>query len=45
VTIGLEVLEERGDQRLVEVVPVQFGGLLAGALVSEIEQQPERVAV
>ena len=30
---------------LVEVVPVERGGLLAGVLLDEAEQQPERVAV
>ena len=42
---GLEVLEKAGDQLLVEVLPVQRGGRLAGLLVGVVEQQPQRVAV
>jgi hypothetical protein len=40
-----EVVEERVDQRRVEVVDVQLEGLLAGLLVREGEQQLERVAI
>lgn len=43
--VHLQVLEERGDQRLVEVMPLQRGGRLAGSLLHEAEQQPERVSV
>ena len=45
VAVVLEVVEEARDQRLVEVVPVQAGGLLAGRVVDVAEQQPQRVAV
>ena len=45
VTVGLEMIKERRDQRFVEVVPVELGGLLAGRVLGEAEQQPERVAV
>ncbi len=41
----LEVVEERADQRRVEVSEVQLARLLAGLLLGEREQQPERVAV
>ena len=41
----LEVIEERADQRRVEIVEIQLAGLLAGPLGGEREQQPERVAV
>jgi hypothetical protein len=40
-----EVGEERADQRRVEIAEVQLEWLLAGLLVREAEQQPERVAV
>jgi hypothetical protein len=42
---GLEVLEERADQRCVEVSEVQLAGLFAGLLLGEAQQQPERGAV
>jgi len=41
----LEVLEERGDQRRVELGDVQLAGRLAGALRGEAQQQAERQAV
>jgi hypothetical protein len=41
----LEVVEERADQRRVEIVDVQLERLLAGLLLREAKQQPERVAV
>ena len=40
-----EMGEERADQRRVEIVDVQLEWLLAGLLVREGQQQPERVAV
>jgi len=40
-----EVVEERANQRRVEIVEVQLEWLLAGLLLREGEQQPERVAV
>ena len=43
--LALEVVQERGDHRGVQVVPVQHGGQLAGLPVHEPEQQPQRVAV
>jgi len=39
VPLGLEVFEERGDQRLVEVRPVQRGGCFAGGVLHEAQQQ------
>ncbi len=42
---GLEMLEERRDERLVEVLPAKRGGLGAGRVVGEAQQQPQRVAV
>jgi hypothetical protein len=42
---GLEVFEKRRDERGVEVGQIQLGGLFAGALVSEDEEQPPPVAV
>jgi hypothetical protein len=44
-SIVFEMFEERADQRRVEIVDVQLEWLLAGLLVREGEQQPERVAV
>ena len=41
----LEVVEERADQRRVEIVDVEPAGLLAGPLAREREQQPEGVSV
>jgi hypothetical protein len=38
----LEVVQERGDQRRVEVVDVERVRRDAGALLHEREQQPER---
>ena len=43
--VVFEVVEERADQRRVEIVEVQLERLLAGLLVREAQQQPERVAV
>ena len=43
--VAFEVGEERADQRCVEVVDVQLERLLAGLVVREAQQQPERVAV
>ena len=43
--VFFEVLEERADQRRVEIVDVQLERLLAGLLLGEAQQQPERVAV
>jgi hypothetical protein len=43
--LDFEVLKERRDQPLVEVVPVKRGGCLAGLLLREAEQQPQRVAI
>ena len=40
-----EVVEERADQRRVEILELELARLLAGALLSEAEQQPEGVAV
>jgi hypothetical protein len=40
-----EVGQERADQRRVEIVDVQLTRLLAGLLICEGQQQPERVAV
>jgi hypothetical protein len=41
----LEVIQERADQRRVEIIDVQRRGLPAGPLGGEAEQQPQRVAV
>jgi hypothetical protein len=41
----LKVLQERSDQRRVELGDVQLAGRLAGPLGSEAEQQPERLAI
>jgi len=41
----LEVRQERGDQRRVELRDVQVAGRSPGALGGEMEQQPERLAV
>ena len=41
----LEVIEERRDQRCVEILDLELGWLFAGALLREGEQQPEGVAV
>jgi len=43
--IFFEVVEERADQRRVEIVDVQLERLLAGLSLGEGEQQPESVAV
>jgi hypothetical protein len=45
VPVGLEVLQERRDQRLVEVVPAQRRGRDPGAVVGEAQQQAQAVAV
>ena len=42
---GLEVGEERPDQRRVEIVKAELVWRLAGALVGEAQQQTDRVAV
>src|SRR5205809_95436 len=39
------MVQERGDQRRVELGDVQLAGRLAGPLGGEAEQQPERLAV
>jgi hypothetical protein len=44
-SVLFEMLEERADQRRVEIVEVQLERLLGGLPVREAEQQPERVAV
>ena len=41
----LEVVQERGDQRRVELGDVQLAGRIAGPVLREGEQQPERLAV
>ncbi len=41
----LEVLQERSDQRRVELCDIQFAGRLAGPLGGELQQQPEGLAV
>ncbi len=41
----LEVLQERGDQRRVELCDVQLAGFRSGPLGGELQQQPERLAV
>jgi hypothetical protein len=41
----LEVIEERADQRRVEIIDVQRRRLAPGALDGERDQQLERVAV
>ena len=41
----LEVIEERADQRCLEIVEVEIAGRLAGVLGGEGQQQPDRVAV
>src|SRR5450755_4910201 len=43
--IFFEMLEERADQRRFEIVEVELERLLAGLLVREAQQQPERVPV
>ena len=43
--LGLELLEERGDQRRVEVFELKPRRRLARLLLREGEQQPEGVAV
>jgi hypothetical protein len=43
--VVFEVVQERADQRRVEVGEVQLAWLIAGLLLGEGEQQPERVAV
>jgi hypothetical protein len=45
VSVVFEVVEERGDEGGVEVGQVQGAGRLAGAGLSEADQQPEGVAV
>src|SRR6266436_1979515 len=40
-----EVVQERGDQRRVEILDPQAGGRSAGALLSEGQEKPQRVAV
>jgi len=43
--IGIEVGEERADQRRIQILEVQLEGLLAGLLVSIGQEQTDRVAV
>ena len=43
--VVLQVLEERADQRGVEVLEVELRRRLAGPLLRKAEQQPEGVAV
>lgn len=43
--VGLEVVQERRDQRGVEIVDVEPGRRLPGVLLGEGQEQPERVAV
>jgi len=43
--ILFEMVEERADQQRVEIVDIQLKRLLAGLVLREAEQQPERVAV
>jgi hypothetical protein len=43
--LSFEVLEERGDQRRVELCDVQLAGWLSGPLDGEAQEQPEGVAV
>jgi hypothetical protein len=43
--VVFEVVEERLDQRRVEILDLELARLLAGALLGEGEQQPEGVAV
>ena len=43
--VALEVVEERADQRRVEIRDVEPVRLLAGCVLGEAQQQPERVAV
>ena len=45
VAVVLEMVEERDDQRRVEIGDVELVGLFAGALGGESEQQPDRVPV
>ncbi len=45
VALVLEMVEERANQRRVEIVEVELAGLLAGLLLSESEKQTQRVAV
>jgi len=45
VPVDLEVVQERGDQRRVEVCDVQRTRRLVGLRGGEADQQPERVAV
>ena len=45
VPVDLEVVQERGDQRRVEIGDVERGRRLAGRGGGEADQQPERVAV
>jgi hypothetical protein len=37
----LEVIEERSDQRRVEILDLERGWVLAGTCLGEAEQQPE----
>ena len=45
VAVGFKVLEERGDQRLVEIAPVQRRRRDSGPVVGEAQQQAQAVAV
>jgi len=42
---SLEVVQERGDQRRVELADVELAGFGFGPLGGESQQQPERLAV
>jgi len=41
----LEIVQERADQRCVEIFEIELGGLLADSLGGEAKQQPHRGAV
>jgi hypothetical protein len=45
VPVLFEVLQERGDERGVQVGDVELAGLGAGSLAGEAEQQPPAVAI
>jgi hypothetical protein len=43
--LAFEVVQERGHQRCVEILDPEPGGRRAGVLLSEDQEQPQRVAV